>query len=100
MLGTQGVVRITSDEDVSHGLGICEGIEDGLALLCLGMSPVWAATSAGGIERFPVLSGIEALTIFADNDEAGIAAASKCAERWRAAGRDTFIVRPTHEGLE
>ena len=29
---------------------------------------MWAALSAGGIARFPVLAGIEALTIFADHD--------------------------------
>ena len=36
MLGSQGVVRLSIDEDVTLGLGICEGIEDGLAVLQLG----------------------------------------------------------------
>jgi hypothetical protein len=82
MLGRQGVVRLTPDEDVTHGLGICEGVEDGLAVLA-DWAPVWAATSAGAIERFPVLPGIEFLTIFADNDGPGLRAAQACAERWR-----------------
>jgi hypothetical protein len=92
MLGLQGVIRLSADEDVTMGLGICEGVEDGLAALIMGFRPVWVATSAGGIERFPVLSGIEALTIFADSDERGQAAAIKCAERWREAGCEVDIL--------
>ena len=45
MLGKAGVVRLSSDEDVLEGLGICEGIEDGLAILVSG----WA-TGLGGDE--------------------------------------------------
>ena len=39
------------------------------AILLDGWTPVWCVCNAGGIERFPVLSGIEALTIFVDDDE-------------------------------
>ena len=90
MLGRQGVVRITPDEDVTLGLGIAEGVEDALAI-ALEWGPAWAATSAGAIERFPVLSGIEHLTIFADVDSAGIRAARACADRWIAAGQEAQI---------
>ena len=51
-----GVIRLTPNEEVTHGLGISEGIEDGLSVLLSGWSPVWAAASAGGIKTFPVLS--------------------------------------------
>jgi hypothetical protein len=98
MLGRQGVVRISPDEDVTHGIGIAEGIEDALAILASGWAPVWAATSAGMIERFPVLPSIESLTIFADNDTAGMAAAQACAERWTDS--EVYIVGSYHEGLE
>jgi hypothetical protein len=91
MLGPRGVIRLSADEDVTEGLGICEGIEDGLALLLSGWAPVWAASCAGAIETFPVLSGIEVLTIFADNDDVGMRAAALCADRWEAAGRDVTI---------
>jgi hypothetical protein len=66
MLGKAGVIRLSPDEDVLEGLGLTEGIEDGLAALLWGFAPVWAAASAWGISSFPVLSGIESLTIFAD----------------------------------
>jgi hypothetical protein len=90
MLGRQGVVRVTSDEDVTYGLGIAEGIEDALAV-ALDWGPAWAATSAGAIERFPVLSGIDCINIFADDDAAGTKAAHACAERWIAAGKEARI---------
>jgi putative DNA primase/helicase len=97
MLGRQGVVRLSPDEEVTMGLGIVEGTEDGLSLLLHDWAPVWCATSAGGIERFPVLGGIEVLTIFADADSAGMKAARACAERWIAADREAPIV---HLGIE
>jgi hypothetical protein len=43
---------------------------------------------------FPVLAGIECLTIAADRDDAGIEAAQKLAERWRRAGRQACIISP------
>jgi hypothetical protein len=91
MLGKAGVIRLSRDEDVLEGLGIAEGIEDGLAVLVSGWMPVWAATSAGAIRAFPVLPGIEALTIFADADAVGTEAAQTCAERWTIAGCEVRI---------
>jgi hypothetical protein len=57
-------------------------------------SRVWAATSAVAIARFPVLPGVEALTIFADPDGAGLTAARECCTRRAAAGREARIIRP------
>ena len=94
MFGPQGAVRLSPDDLVTMGLGITEGIEDGLAVLLSGWAPIWAATSAGAMARFPVLAGIEALTIFADADDTGIDKARECAARWHAAGREVRIVHP------
>ena len=69
-------------------------IEDGLAVLLSGWVPVWAATSAGAVARFPVLPGIDSLTLFADSDAAGLKAAEACKDRWRAAGREVVIAQP------
>ncbi|MDE3037095.1 MAG: toprim domain-containing protein [Pseudomonadota bacterium] len=80
------------------GLGIAEGIEDALTVMASGWRPVWAAVDAGNIASFPVLPGIECLTIFADHDKAGLEAARRCAERWQAAGRDVRIVSPNAAG--
>jgi hypothetical protein len=91
MLGKVGVVRLSPDESITYGLGITEGIEDALAVLLSGWSPVWAATSAGAIKSFPVLPGIDSLTIFQDDDATGGDAANTCAQRWHDAGREVFL---------
>jgi hypothetical protein len=85
-----GVVRLSADEDVTSGLAIGEGIETCLAA---GFEPVWACLSANTLENFPVLSGIESLTVFADNDASGTGqrAANECGRRWHAAGREVTI---------
>jgi hypothetical protein len=95
MLGAAGIIRLSPDDCVTCGLGIAEGIETGLSIMQrFGWRPVWAASSAGGVARFPVLPGIEALTIFADQDSAGIEAARICAGRWNEAGREARILAP------
>lgn len=95
MAGRAGVVRLVADEDVTLGLGVAEGIETAVSVMQrFGWRPVWAATSAGGIRGFPVLAGVEAATIFADRDGAGLEAAEACARRWAEAGREARICAP------
>jgi hypothetical protein len=97
MLGQAGVIRLVPDDAVTLGLGICEGIETGLSLVQrAGWQPIWAVGSAGGIARFPVLAGIEALTIFPDRDDAGASAraADECAARWLDKGREVRKIWP------
>jgi hypothetical protein len=96
MLGRSkgAVLKFTPDEDVTLGLALTEGIEDGLAVLAEGGGPVWVCLSAGAMAHFPLLGGIEALTVFSDNDAPGRPAAEMCAERWRAAGREARVVAP------
>ena len=95
MLGNAGLIRLVHDAEVTLGLGIAEGIETALAVMQrAGWRPVWAATSAGSISRFPVLPGIETLTIFADADRPGQDAARTCLDRWAAANREARILTP------
>jgi putative DNA primase/helicase len=51
--------------------------------------------SAGGIAKFRVLPGTEALTIFAETDASGAneRAIRKCFARWSAAGREVLRAR-------
>jgi putative DNA primase/helicase len=95
MLGKVGVIRLAPDAPITRGLGLAEGIETALAVMQrAGWAPVWAATSAGAIARFPVLPGIEALTAFADADGPGMHAARECCQRWANAGREARILAP------
>jgi putative DNA primase/helicase len=93
-------IKLTPDADVTLGLGVSEGIETGLSLISIGWRAVWAAGDAGAIRRFPILPGVDAITLFADNDvnEIGVEAARKCAARWRAAGRESNIFFPNTTG--
>jgi putative DNA primase/helicase len=81
-------------DSVTMGLAICEGAETGLSARQLGLRPVWACGSAGEIAKFPVLGGIECLTILAENDDASAKATEACGDRWHAAGREMRINRP------
>lgn len=87
------VVRIWSDEAVTQGLGVAEGIETALSL-AHAFTPVWACLDAGNLAAMPVLAGVESVLIAADHDDAGIAAADACGARWAAAGREASIVMP------
>jgi hypothetical protein len=88
-----GVVRLWPNEAVTCGLAIAEGLESALAAAHL-FQPVWAAIDASNLARFSVLPGVDALTIFADHDPAGLKAARECARRWHAAGREVRIRAP------
>ena len=94
-----GVVRLWPNEAVTCGLAIAEGLESALAASHL-HTPVWAAIDASNLAQFPVLAGVDALTIFADHDNIGIIAAKACARRWHSAGREVRIRAPRVFGTD
>lgn len=104
MLGRAGdaAIKLSPDDEVTLGLGLCEGIETGLKIMARGWRPIWACGSTSGMAPFPVLPGIEELTIFADNDAngAGIRAAQQCGERWLEAERLATIRLPRAAGAD
>jgi hypothetical protein len=98
-------IKLSADEEVERGLTIGEGIETTIAGMMLGFKPAWAVGFAGGIRAFPVLGGIECLTILVDHDapdhngrQAGLQAAQECSQRWTAAGREVQRVIPRRQG--
>ena len=91
------VVRLSPDDEVHAGLAIAEGLETAMAAP---FRPVWATLSAGTMRAFPVLAGVESITIYADHDSTGLAAANDCGVRWHAAGKEVTIVAPTAEGAD
>jgi putative DNA primase/helicase len=87
-------IKLDADENVLGGLHIGEGIETCLAARQLGLRPVWALGSAGAIAAFPVLDGIEALTLLRERDDANARAADQVTFRWQAEGREVFDAWP------
>ncbi len=87
-------IKLDPDDAVTMGLSIAEGIETAVQGRQLGFVPAWALGSAGGIAAFPVLGGIECLTIHAERDDTNAKAVETCAARWHRAGREVVIVEP------
>lgn len=96
-----GVVRLWPDEAVTIGLGVAEGIETALTA-ARAIQPVWSVIDAGHLTKFPVLDGVESLTIFVDNDKSqtGQNAARSCAERWADSGCEVRLVLPPTPGTD
>lgn len=90
----EAAVMLDDLADVTMGLVVAEGVETAIALWMAELRPVWALGSAGNLQQFPVLGGIEALTVAADADDAGRAAAAEVVSRWRCAGRQVIAIAP------
>jgi hypothetical protein len=96
------VIRLWPDEKVERGLVIGEGVETTLAAATriqhrgTLLTPAWAAGDTGHLEKFPILPGIDALTVLVDHDENGRGqrAAAECARRWTAARREVIQLIP------
>src|SRR5262245_47880855 len=96
----RSAVKLAPDDEVVTGLHVAEGLETALAVWQRGLHPVWALGSAGAIKGFPIVGGIGCLTICADHDHPGLAAAQECAERWAAANREVYIRWPACLGRD
>jgi hypothetical protein len=95
-----GAVRLAPIGD-SKILGVCEGIETGLAVAsaCSGL-PVWAALSATNLEQVQLPPEALRIVVIADHDisGAGMRAADTAARRLRADGRQVVIALPPKPG--
>jgi DNA polymerase len=83
-------------------LVIGEGLETTLAAATrlehrgASLRPAWAVGSSGAIARFPIIAGVERLTILVDHDDNGVGrqAARECARRWTDAGKTVVLLMP------
>src|SRR5262249_30963569 len=99
------VIRLWPDDAVGAGLVLGEGVETTLAAALhithrkTLLQPAWAAGCADGMKNFPVLPGVESITLLVDHDQNGVGqdAAAECARRWVDAGRE--VIRLTPRGL-
>jgi putative DNA primase/helicase len=96
MLGpvSGAAMKLDDDAEVTTGLTIAEGFETALAGRMLGFRPCWALGSVSAVAAFPVLAGIEAVSILTEGGEPSARAVRECGERWHAAGREVIVVTP------
>jgi hypothetical protein len=96
MLGRAGgaAIKLSADETVEQGLHVGEGVETCIAAMLAGYTPTWALGSAGGIAKFPLLSGIDAISILTERDDRGAneRAVGELQKRWFE--REILVVEP------
>jgi hypothetical protein len=91
-----GAIKISPDHEVQSGLLVGEGIETVLsASKLLQFKPVWSLIDKNGLAKFPVLSGIESVTIAVDNDPGGDGqrAAAECVQRLTQSGVEVITAQ-------
>jgi hypothetical protein len=95
-------IMLTPFADVTHGLGMCEGIETAISIALTGWRPLWVVGASWGIENFPPLDGLEVVTVFADHDRNGACqrAAAICRDRLFHHNIDVEAVMPRTAGLD
>jgi hypothetical protein len=72
MLGRWPTPRAVKLWPAKRSLVVGEGIETVLAAATrIKLRPAWALCSAGGVERLPIIDGVERLVILVDRDENG-----------------------------
>jgi len=92
-----GAIKISPDFDVHSGLLVGEGIETVLSASAqFSFKPAWSLIDRNHVAKFPVLPGIECLTVAVDNDASGDGqrAAQDCIYRQVAAGVEVISVQP------
>jgi len=87
-----GSVRLAK---LTESLILCEGLEDGLTILqAFPEASVWACGGTSGLINIKMPNSVTDLVIGCDNDEAGINAARKLAERMMVLGKTVRIAKP------
>lgn len=83
-------------------LGVAEGIETALASYAMFNMPVWAAISAGGLEKFTPPLCAETVVIFADNDHSftGQLSAYTLAKKLKQSGLNVEVKMPPDVGKD
>jgi hypothetical protein len=93
-------IKLDSDAEVTRSLVVGEGLETTQSARQFGLRPAWAVGSVGGIAGFPVLPGVEALSLLAERERDGTPnqasehATAECGGRWQDAGREVVVIDP------
>ena len=94
MLGPCGGAGVTLAE-ITDFTCVGEGIETCLSVQHATGKPTMAALSAPGLTTLVLPKGVKRVTILADRDNAGEEAAITAGRRWKQAGLEVKIARPS-----
>ena len=89
-----GGVWLSPFESIGEQLAVAEGIETALSVMQLTRLPTVAALSAAGMQSLRWPAQVRRLSIAADNDEAGLKAATRLLERALRAGLQAQLKIP------
>ena len=83
-------IKLSDDAEVTTGLHIASSVDASIAAMNCGLRPVWTVPSAAALPDFPVLNGVECLTIIGGDDDAQ--AVADVSQRWSNAGREVRVI--------
>jgi Toprim domain len=94
MLGIVYRAAIKLDPVIDETLAVGEGVETCMAARQLGLGPAWALGSVGAISFFPLIDGVQRLTVLGERGDVSARAIKIVGSRWRKAGRRVRVVMP------
>ena len=86
--------RVVCLGEVDTAVVIAEGVESALSASILTGLPAWATLGTSGMAAAQIPYDVRSITIFADGDEPGKAAAAKLAARLKDEGRAPSVIVP------
>jgi putative DNA primase/helicase len=97
---SRAAIKLPNHVGDATALTVGEHIEATLAGMAIGFAPAWALGSVSAIANFPVLAGVETLTVLGEAGDGGAneRAVKECAARWNAAGRAVYRAMPRSGG--
>jgi putative DNA primase/helicase len=86
--------------EATDRLAIAEGIENALAVRLATRWPTWAATNATLLAQMRLPASVREVAIWADHDDAGLAAAAALERRLISERRSVRVHRPPKPGMD
>jgi hypothetical protein len=82
---------------IGEGVETCMAVHELMGMKLIDAAPVWALGSAGAISFFPLINTVKKLIVLGENNDDGTNAHAidLCRTRWRKAGRQVHVIKPS-----
>jgi putative DNA primase/helicase len=96
MLGIarNAAIKLDAHATISTKLMIGEGVETVLSGRMAGLGPAWALGSSGAVGSFPVVKGLQEITLLEENDPTSRRDIEICKRRYLKAGKPVNVITP------